>query len=1111
MSAGLKIVVFGTDPQTRNQYIVVAIAAAFRSHPDVAQVSVLHYADVVRYCADNTVDLFIAIGGAGAIVEPLRRAIEYVHTSVLWTTEDPYELNRNMKLAGMFDIVFTNDANALPFYPPSTKHLSFAASDKFHDMPVLHEPRDFLFDLFFVGTAWPERVSAINSLLSHLSPDLRKKIGLSGNPHLPNFHLGDLDLITNFRLAPREFARMANRSVVSLTLDRAYSNSGINNVLGGTPPPRVFELALAGTAQIYVTERSTVQEYFVVGDELLVVASMKDAAEAVQDLVQNPRRRRKIATAARERALRDHLYSNRATAILQAARERNSPRTSRRGVKNRKRILLVSHNMAGIQPFGGVELYQETQAQVLSEHDFFILYPDRNTGHLNLHDMKYRTNISFDAGPIKPSRMSDPLREKILGDVIQKHNFDLVHYHHLIGHPLSLPLISYAFGLPSIYQMHDYYSLCHEFTLLGYGKTYCNIQDSRVESCDICLSTRGLAPPGAQAQRRWLLTNVLGRIDAFVHNSEYTKRKFAQIYPDLDMSVHHVVGNTARLETINSLGEIAGNSDRKNRQSERLQVAILGNFSRPKGGDLLVAMFWQMVRDPIDIHIIGRVDPEFRNVLLKVEFANVKVHGEFDQTNLAFKLRDMDVSVHFSIWPETYCISLDEARAAGLVPIVLGYGALAERVKNGIDGIVIDREHPFDLVKVLRRYSVDPAQLKSLRYDCSKLTQGHDLHFEALEQIYQDLFTSHSILGPPHIGTIGRPLLLSDLGLRFGNNDWAEITVAYDQNQKEETPLAFWAEQQEIVSQPLPVTGSISVEAGLRPGDDTLWLVADEVMSSIATEKVVFVPKFKDTLVVGIGIPIGLSRSPFEILLLGKRSYRGFLGRNCHLVHGRNWSTCRLGIKNIEPGLYSLGIGLLAGDRTLRYGSGMQLSIRAEKKPVWRGKNEFRSQPWQMPFNSWEGANGRSGVFFGRAQRFATKIKRNLRTLASATWSPGVIAHLDDFNGVPTEQPNPTRVPRNDHPVMRIVGWAVPRRLDTAFEAIIVRLIGKDNSVAALATLGHRPDIAKHFGNQKFLRSGIEWSYPMETLAAGLYSVEITGVDEGGGLHGTLAGKLLVE
>jgi len=1112
MTARMHVAVFGTDPQTRNQYIVVAIADAFRLHSDVAQVSILKYADIVRSCAGTAFDLLVVVGGSGAIVEPLRRAVRHVRTSVLWTTEDPYELDGNVQLAGMFDVVFTNDVNALAFYPSNARYLPFAASDKFHNLPVLRDRDELLFDLFFVGTAWPERVGALNSLLSRLKPGLRKKIGLSCNPHLPNFHLGDLDLITNFRLAPREFARMANRSIVSLTLDRSFSKNNLPKIEGGTPPPRLFELALAGTAQVYVTKRASVSKYFVPGGEVLIVDCMEAAAEAIHALTECPGKRDAIARAARERALRHHLYSNRVATILEAAGAQNPARAAPlSAVKQQKRILLVSHNVNGIPPFGGIELYQETQAQVLSAHEFSVLYPDRNTGRVHLKEMKDGTVISFDAGPTGPKKISDPRREDILGYVLQRNSFDLVHYHHLVGHPLSLPLISHAFGVPSVFQMHDYYALCHEFTLIGYKNNYCDVQDSRIESCDICLSTRGVAPPGAQTQRRWVMTNALGRIDAFVHNSTYTKRKFGQIYPDLNMNLHHVIGNTARRRTLEDLFEIAGKSDRKNRRSERLQVAILGNFTRPKGGDLLIAMFWQLARDPIDIHIIGRVDADLAAVLLSAAFGNVKMHGEFDQSNLALKLLNMDVSVHFSIWPETYCISLDEARAAALVPIVLGYGALAERVQNGVDGIVVAKEHPFDLIKILRKYCVDREQLETLRFDQSKLKQGHDRHFEALDRIYHDLFSRYPMEGPPNIALKLRPLLLSDLGQRFNNDEWTHIGVACDVNSADEESLAVEIEQRDKATFPVVITGQISIEPWLKPGDEVISLVVDEVINSIADQKIVFVPSFKASLAFGVGVPINLNRAPFEILLVGEHHYRGTFETAPRFARGRCWSTCRLDTRTVEPGLYSLVIGIRVGHYVFRYGAGTQLSVRPAKEPVWRGGNRFYSRPWQATSDLAPRTKvGKSGPV-DRCRRLVRNIKSELGALASGKKSKGIIAYVDTIAGVKPERRSATKVARAHSAVMQIVGWSVPRALDEPLDAVVVRLIGEKSVIAAPAVLAQRPDVSGHFRKSELVRSGFEWTCPIGTLDLGPYQLEIIGVDKSGAMYSALAGELIVE
>jgi glycosyltransferase involved in cell wall biosynthesis/spore maturation protein CgeB len=1105
MSDGLNIAVLSTDAQTRNQYIICAIADAFRRHDTVHHVDLPTYANLVRYCSDEHVDVLVAIGGAGAIVDPLRRAIRKVGTSVLWTTEDPYELERNIRLANLFDLVFTNDANALPHYPPGTDHLPFAASTVFHDHPVVADPQQFLFDLFFVGTAWPERVDTINALLCKLPATLRKKIGLAGNPHLPNFHAGDLDLITNFRLSPREFARMANRSAVSLTLDRSFSSSGGRKIVGATPPPRLFELALSGTAQVYLTQRSAIQNYYIPGKEIIVAESTSDAAEAIQKIAFDLEMRNRLATSARDRSLRDHLYTHRISKILDSIKKLRRrvavPHTARR-----KRILLVSHNVSGIPPFGGVELYQESQVSALKDYEFFVLYPDRGISKLALRNLNTGTSTLYEAGPIAPTSITDTLRERIFGELLYQFGFDLVHYHHLLGHPLTLPLFSFSAGLPSVYQMHDYYGVCHEFNLIGFERQYCKVRDDRVEACDICLSTRGIAPPGAQAKRRWVMGSVFKHIDAFLHNSVYTRQKFLDVFPDLEGSVHHVVGNTARLETLKDLHRVSqGGTDTHGRLSERLQVAILGNFTRPKGGDLLVALFWQTRHDPIDIHIIGRIDPELSSALQIGAFSNLRLCGQYDQSTLPGLLRGMDVSVHFSIWPETYCIGLDEARAAGLVPIVLGYGALAERVRDGVDGRVIDPQHPFDLIKVLRGYCCNRDDLRNMRYDFDKLLTNHDRHFCSISEIYERLISQYPISDPPTPRSMRHFVVGHDLHIRFMADDWTAEKARFDDNPAPNDILTIELERQGCAKSPTKADSLPFVRPVMRPGDECISLLVDEVLNSIDHEMVILLPLSKRAFLLGISQPIGMDRSPIDIVLAGPHIYHAVFDSTVCKGESERLTTVVLDGAQIELGLYSVIIGFLTKDGVIHYGAGARILRGPGTGPI-SSENPLRSLPWKFVPTWLSPAKEERQSGFDRAKKLTEKLKSNLATLTS-----GIVAHIDSVCGTPSKRREPARLLHGEHRLLHVRGWAIPRRSESPFDAIIVRLKGTDEDFAAQAPLVQRPDVANRFRKKGLARSGFEWDFPLMGVVPGNYAIEIIGIDSRGNQHSTSAGQIIVE
>ncbi|WP_178133511.1 glycosyltransferase family protein [Vineibacter terrae] len=1121
MADGLKVAVFGTDPQTRNRYIVLAVADALRRHSSIARVSLPTYADVARHCADEQIDLLLAIGGGGAIVEPLERAIKHARTAALWVTEDPYELQRNVELAHLFDIVATNDANAKQRYPVDVLHLPLAASTLFHDCPVASKPTDFLFDLFFVGTAWPDRVDTLNALLAMLPRSLRKKIGLSGNPFLPDFHLGDLDLITDFRLPPREFARMANRSVVALTLDRGFSAGPAPDIAGSTPPPRVFEHALAGAAQVYLTERPDIAAYFNAGEEILVAQTVSEAAAAIRRLVEDPDARRRIAEAARRRTLAEHLYEHR-VAELVAAVKRNGPHPRPvHATTARKRVLLVSHNIVGSQPFGGVELYQETLAQVLSHHDFHVLYPDRHTGKLTLRNLGTGETESFAAGPIDHTVTSDRLREKAFFEVLFRHRIDLVHYHHLLGHPLGLPLLSYAAGVPGVFHVHDYFGICPEFNLIGQNGQYCRIRDDRTDVCDACLGTRGLARPGAQARRRWVMSQMLDRMDAIVHSVEYTRRKFMEIYPDLPANKHHVIGNSARADTLRELGALRGGADDSGREStRRLQVAVLGNFTQPKGAELLIGIFQRLAHAPIDIHILGRVDDKFARIQDQREFGNVSVHGEYELRQLPDKLRGKDVSLHFSIWPETYCLGVDEARAAGLVPIVLGYGALAERVRDGIDGFVVDANHPFDLIGILYRLVNDRSVLAGMRYGLDRLLSDHDRHFARLDDLYNRLCSRQ----PAHQTSIpagkGRTLLLEDLNIRFNNGNWSSPTAAYDDNPLRGNSIAVGIEQRQPLTPPELLTGrdTVATAPAMADADHGISIVLGEVLQSISRPRVLRLPPVKRTLAMAVGVPVRSRSRPFEVVVVGSKQYRIPLQDSTIRATDLVWSTAHIDLSVIEADVYGVVVTLHAGVRLVRYLSGVRIVLTDGPLPT-PPTTESRGPSVETkarPHGSLPTLRQSSRILAIRTRRTlqsgldvlvaVSKFARRPRLTLRA---PNVIAHVDAINGSRPSTSHPTNVNRKQGLTVR--GWAVPRDRDASFDTIAIRLAGKSDMRSESLPPIERPDVAAHFSNDALLHSGIECSLTTENLEPGIYELEIIAFNRNARPESVVAGLIEIE
>ena len=106
----------------------------------------------------------------------------------------------------------------------------------------------------------------------------------------------------------------------------------------------------------------------------------------------------------------------------------------------------------------------------------------------NLAVMSYKNGnpeliSTLKTGPITPFSSSDENYERAFCEIISKHQISLVHFHHLKGLPLSLPIFARALGCRVVLTLHDFYMLCHRYTLLRPNDTFCEVhKHSRLSS-----------------------------------------------------------------------------------------------------------------------------------------------------------------------------------------------------------------------------------------------------------------------------------------------------------------------------------------------------------------------------------------------------------------------------------------------------------------------------------------------------------------------------------------------------------------------------------------------------------------------------------------------------
>lgn len=708
------VALIDTKKNNPNFYIVLSILAALKRSERVGRVDLLQYDDLNSRLTASNYDLLIALDGEQLNGPIFARAVRCVRTSALWVWEDPYERRVNVANAALFDVVFTNDLGSVRAYGDKGCFLPLAGAE---EMPVVQDDAHLAHDLFFAGSAWPNRVTFLRRLTREM-PELSTKIVLQYNPGVPRAFLDRPESEYAGSISHQEFLALANRSRVTLTLHRRFSGDGQKRA-ATSPGPRLFEVALAGGAQLVDANGVATERFFKPESEVKLFSGFDDFKQSLKEVLADPEKRFELASRAQERARREHGFDQRVETLLARAEEipeRRAPEPIGLGGR-RPRLLFVTHNSVAYGNFGGVEVYQNTVASELRrDYEVFFFLPAHPPIHEDMRkyvltDQRYAIIKSF----LVPEfdmwvTLSHRELEDAFGRVLSDYGIDLIHFHHIINHCASLPIVAKMVGVPSVFTFQDFWAVCRNFNLVDHTGVYCAIAQRDWTACDVCLHATYGVQPGAQSYRREFFHEVLRSITCIIYNTPHTVEVARAMYPGVVSKEPQILGlPTPRGAPKRSPeGAVPGRED----DAGPLRVVFLGNFTVAKGASVFLNAAAVMQDDNIVFTVCGGIYEPYRTRFEKNEFPNVIVEGGFAPGEL--DLTRFHVALHLSIWPETYCITLSEAWQAGLVPIVSDCGALGDRVTHDVNGFKIEVGDSGRLVSLLRRLT-DRRELDRLR------------------------------------------------------------------------------------------------------------------------------------------------------------------------------------------------------------------------------------------------------------------------------------------------------------------------------------------------------------------------------------------------------------
>ena len=238
-----------------------------------------------------------------------------------------------------------------------------------------------------------------------------------------------------------------------------------------------------------------------------------------------------------------------------------------------------------------------------------------------------------------------------------------------------------ALGVPYDVVLHDYAWICPRVTLIDGSGRYC--KEPPVSVCQSCIRKNGsalgekISVPALRARS----ASWLSQARHVVAPSADTATRLKRYFPQIDIRPRpHAAPLTPVLRA-------ASRSESKN-----IRVALIGAIGRHKGYHVLLACARDAVarRLPLEFVVIGFTQSDAP--LLKT--GKVFVSGRYAEAEVPHLLQREHPDIVFmpSVWPETWCYTLDYAVNAGLPVVSFDLGAIAERLRAAGLGLMLPLE-----------------------------------------------------------------------------------------------------------------------------------------------------------------------------------------------------------------------------------------------------------------------------------------------------------------------------------------------------------------------------------------------------------------------------------
>jgi glycosyltransferase involved in cell wall biosynthesis len=392
---------------------------------------------------------------------------------------------------------------------------------------------------------------------------------------------------------------------------------------------------------------------------------------------------------------------------------------------------------------GGTELYTQSVARTLVKlgHQTGIFYRHHALGQgLEQHRDGDVALWAAWSGSEHPTRrfmatLGDATIERLFERALDDFRPDLVHVQHLMGLPVRLLRPLRRRRIPYVVTLHDYWWICANAQLLtNYGQQICDGPRLWL-NCGRCALARGgvgVLWPAAPAlipllaARARLQRQALEQADRLIAPTRFVKA----------WHVEHGL-SAAQIEVLPHGIERPLRPPQHKHSAGLIRFACIGGLAWQKGIHVLIEAFEQ-VKGEAELWIAGSeaFDPAYAHQLRLMAGPRVRFLGGLSREQVWACLAEVDVLAVPSLWYEAFSLIAHEAFVAGVPVMASHLGALAEVVRDGVDGLLVPPHDVDAWTSALQRLVDEPALLERLR---AGVRAPMDLraHVRLLTDLYQ--------------------------------------------------------------------------------------------------------------------------------------------------------------------------------------------------------------------------------------------------------------------------------------------------------------------------------------------------------------------------------------